>query len=186
MNGSYTNKQKQNHQLEYEKPWSIPDTLYDALCNCFKIKRVIHCNPMTLPLRAEEYISHDPKDAVFGALPYTKIARTDDASLALLAYKTEKLTTALEQAMYSAHAHLHTQPSSHLIIQHSPYLARNIHSSYIQKLTSTPYLQPQNSQKHTQNTKLNNYLIVNENALRLLNHDYLTHILNETLSRLLG
>jgi hypothetical protein len=47
----------------------MPDTLYDALCNCFKIKRVLHCNPMTLPLRAKEYISHEPKDAVFGALP---------------------------------------------------------------------------------------------------------------------
>ena len=61
-------QQKQNRQLEYEEPWPIPDALYDTLYNCFKIKRVIHCNPMTLPLRAKEYISHDPMDATFGAL----------------------------------------------------------------------------------------------------------------------
>ncbi len=66
---------------------------------------------MTLPLRAKEYISHDPKDATFGALPYTKTA-WPDASLALTAYKTEYLTTTLEQALYNAHAHIHTHPAA--------------------------------------------------------------------------
>ena len=61
MNGSYTNNKKQNQQLEYEEPWPIPEVLYDKLCNCLKIKRVLHCNPMTLPLRAKEYISNDPR-----------------------------------------------------------------------------------------------------------------------------
>jgi hypothetical protein len=133
---------------------------------------------MALPLRAIEYISHDPRDATFGALPYTKTA-WPDASLALPAYKTEHLTTNREQALYSAHAHQHTQPSSHILIlsnwQHSPYLARNLHSSYTQKLTSTPYLQPHNIQKHNHNPRLNIYLVANEKALRLLNHDYVTH-----------
>jgi hypothetical protein len=77
---------KQNQQLEYEEPWQIPDILYGAFCNCFKIKRVIHCIPMTLPPRAKEYISHDPKDAIFGALPYTETA-WPDASLTLPAKK---------------------------------------------------------------------------------------------------
>ena len=105
MNGSYK-KINQNQQLEYEKSWPIPDTLYDALSSCFNIKRVIHCNPMTLPLRATKYISHVPRDTVFGAFPYTKTA-WPDASLALPAYKAEHLTTALEQAMCNAHAHRH-------------------------------------------------------------------------------
>ena len=65
---------------------------------------------MTLPLRAKEYISHDPKDATFGALPYTKSA-WPDASLALLAYKTEHLTTSLEQALYNAHTHTPAHPT---------------------------------------------------------------------------
>jgi len=42
--------QNQSQQLEYEEPWPIPDALYDELSNCFKIKRVIRCNPLTLPL----------------------------------------------------------------------------------------------------------------------------------------
>ena len=163
----------QTQHIEYEEPWPIPDALYDALCNCFKIKRVIHCSPMTLPLRAKEYISHDPEDATFGALPYTKTA-WPDASLALPAYKAENMTTALEQALYSAHAHRHTQPSSHILIlpnwQHSPYLARNLHSAYVQKLTSIPYL-PTHNAKKLKKTKLNIYL-VSWQAKRL--SDYLT------------
>jgi ribonuclease HI len=144
---------------------------------------------MTLPLRAKEYISHDPRDATFGALPYTKTAWPDD-SLALPAYKAERLTIALEQALYSAHAHRHTQPSSKILIlpnwQHSPYLVRSLHSSYTQKLASIPYLQAQTTQNHTHNTRLNIYLVANEKALRLLNRDYIIHTLHETQSNLLG
>jgi hypothetical protein len=143
---------------------------------------------LTLPLRANEYISHDPRDVVFGVLPYTKIA-WHDASLEFPAYKAEQLTTALEQALYNAHAHRHTQPCSYILIlpnwQHSPYLARNLNSSYTQKLTSIPYLQSQNTQKHTHSTRFNIYLVDNEKALRLLNHDYITHTLHDTLSSLL-
>ena len=148
MNGSYADNKKQNQQLECEEPWPIPDTLYDTLYNCFKIKRVIDCNPMTLPLRAKGYVSHDPQDATFGALPYTKTS-WPDASLALPAYKAEHLTIALEQALYIAHAHRHTQPSIHILIlpiwQYSSYLARNLHSSFAQKLTSNPCLPPHNT-----------------------------------------
>jgi hypothetical protein len=144
---------------------------------------------MTLPLRAKEYIYHDPRDATFGALPYTKTT-WPDTSLALPSYKAEHLTTSLERALYSAHAHRHTQPSSHILIlpnwQHSPYPARNLHSSYTQKLPSIPYLQAQTTQKHTHNTRLNIYLFANEKALRLLIQDYITHTLHETLPNLLG
>ncbi len=94
---------------------------------------------MTHPLRAKEYISHEPRDATFGALSFTKTPWLD-ASLALPAYKADHLTTALEQSLYSAHADRHTQPSNHILIlpnsQHSPYLGRNLYSSYTQKLTS--------------------------------------------------
>ena len=133
-------------------------------CNCFKIKRVIHNSPMSLPPRAKEYISHDPKDATFWALIYTKTA-WPDACLALPTYKVKPLTRALEQALYNAHAHRHTRPSSHILIlpnwQHSPYLARNLHSSYVQKLTSIPYLPTHKAKKHKNNTKLNIYLVGN-------------------------
>jgi hypothetical protein len=95
--------------------WQIPYNIYDALNTCFNIKRVIHCNPIILSLLAKEYISHDPKDAAFGALPYTKSAWSG-TSLALREYKAEKLKTALEQAIYSAHAYRHTSPSSQILI----------------------------------------------------------------------
>ena len=95
--------------------WPLPDTIYDALHNCFNIQRVIHCNPIILPLRAKEYLSHDPKDAAFGALPYTKSAWRG-TTLALPEYKADKLKTALEQAIYSAHAHRHKSPSSKILI----------------------------------------------------------------------
>ena len=125
--------------------WPIPDTLYVTLHHCFNISRVIHCNPVNLPLRAKEYISHDTLDSIFGAMPYTRSAWLD-TSLALSDYIDGILTRALEQALYSAYAHLHTHPSSHILIfsnwEHTSYLARNLHSSYAQKLTSIPYQPP--------------------------------------------
>ncbi len=80
------------HKLHQEETnngmWALPDTIYDALHTCFNIQRVIHCTPIILPLRAKEYISHDPKDAAFGALPYTKSA-WGGTSLALPEYKAD-------------------------------------------------------------------------------------------------
>jgi len=134
-------------------------------------------------------MSHDPRDATFGALPCTKTAWSN-ASLALPTYTDEHLTIAIEQALNNAHAHRHTQSSSHILIlpnwQRSPYLARILHSAYSQKITLIPYLHPHNTQKHNHNKKLNIYLVANEEALRLLDHDYVTHIMHETLSNLLG
>jgi hypothetical protein len=46
--------------------------------------------------------------------------------------------------------------------------------------------QSQNNKKDTRIKKLNIYLVANEKALQLLNHDYATHTLHETLSSLLG
>ncbi len=111
---------------------------------------------MTVPLRATEYISHDPRDAAFGALLFTTTA-WPDVSLALPGYNPEQLTTTLEQALHSAHAHRHTQPSSHILIlpnwQHSPYLSRNLHTSYVQKLASIPFLNHRNSPPHKTHPK---------------------------------
>jgi hypothetical protein len=108
--------------------------------------------------------------------------------IALLSYKAKRLPIALEQALYIAHTHRHIQPSSRILIlpnwQHSPYLARNLHS-YTQKLASIPYLKSQNTHKNTHTSRLNIYLVANEKALRLLDHDYVTHTLHETMSRVL-
>ena len=76
---------------------------YDALNRCFNIQCIIHCNPINLPLRAKSYISHDPNDAYFGAIPYTKTTwpRT---SLALQDYTADKLKKTLEHALNIDHA----------------------------------------------------------------------------------
>ena len=61
----------------YQEPngtWIIPDTLYDDLPKRFNIQRVLHCDPITLPLRAKQYTSHDPLDSQFGATLYTDTA----------------------------------------------------------------------------------------------------------------
>jgi hypothetical protein len=62
--------------------WPILNILYDALHRWFNIQRVIHCSLINPPLRAKTYISHDPMDAGFGAIPYTKSA-WPETSLAL-------------------------------------------------------------------------------------------------------
>ena len=61
----------------YQEPtgtWIIPDSLYDGLNKCFNIQRVLHYDPITLPLRAKQYIYQDPLDSQFGATPYTDTA----------------------------------------------------------------------------------------------------------------
>ncbi len=82
--------------------------------------------------------------------------------------------------MYNAHAHRHTQPSSHILIlpnwQHSPYLARNLQIN----LDPIPPI-PQHP-KSTHTAKLNIYLVANEKALQLLNHYHVIHTLREALS----
>ena len=169
--------------------WPIPDTLYDALHQCFNIQRVIHCNPINLPLRAKTYISHDPRDTRFSATPYTHTA-WPGTSLAIPEYTPYRLKQALEQAIYSAHAHRHTSPSSQVLIlpnwEHSPYLARNLHSTYAQKLTSIPYYPIYNKQPNTSKPKLNIYLIANEKALALLNQQQISITLQQALTTLTG
>jgi hypothetical protein len=109
---------KQTRKQTYQEPngtWIIPDHLYDKLHKCVNIKRVLHCDPITLPLRAKQYIYHDTLDSQFGAAPYTDTA-WPGTSLAIPDYTPDKLTRALEQAIYSAHAHRHTRASSHILI----------------------------------------------------------------------
>ena len=162
---------KQKRRQTYQEPngtWIIPDTLYDELHKCFNIQRVLHCDPITLPLRAKQYISHDPLDSQFGATFYTDTA-WPDTYLAIPDYTPDKLTRVLEQALYNAHAHRHTRPSSHILTlpnwEHTPYLANNLHPSYIHKLMSIPPTLPYDTQNAPRIYKLNIYYVANEKAL---------------------
>jgi len=112
-----------------------------------------------------------------------------DTSLIITYYTVDKLTKTLEQALYSAHAHHHTKPSSHILIlpnwEHTPYLARNLHSAYVKKLASIPYQPPTPTTQEKQKKK-NIYLVANEKALRLINHSLVTTALRNTNNDLFG
>jgi hypothetical protein len=180
---------KPQPQEDINGTWPIPDTLYDALHQCFNIQIVIHCNPINLPLRAKTYISHDTKDTRFGAIPYTPTA-WPGKSLSLPDYTPSKLRQALEHAIYSAHAYIHTSPSSHILLlpdwEHSPYLARKLHTSYAQKIASIPYHPLRNKPPNISKPKLNVCLVACEKALALLNHLEITNTLREAITKLAG
>ena len=72
------------------------------------IQRDIHCILINLPLRAKTYISHDPKDACFGAISYTKTV-WPDPSLTLLEYTPNKLKQHLSK-LYTAPTPKDTPP----------------------------------------------------------------------------
>jgi hypothetical protein len=65
--------------------------------------------------------------------------------------------------------------------EHTPYLARNFHSFYVQKLASIPYISPTATKHETHKHKLNIYLVANEKALILLSHTHLVSTLRDTL-----
>jgi hypothetical protein len=153
------------------------------------IQRVIHCNPINLLLRSKTYISHDPKDACFGAIPYTKTT-WPETSLALQDYTPDKLKQAVEQLLYNAHAHRHTSFNSKILLlpnwEHSSYLARNLHNSYVQKLTSIPLYPTHNPTPTTRNLKLDVYLVSNEKALALLDRAQILTTLRTNIPKLTG
>ena len=84
--------------------WPVPDQLFDTLHICFHIDRILHCNPYILPLRASTYYLEDPFNNLFSAEPLTNTAWTG-MTLSLPKIQPNKLTKALEQTIYSAHAH---------------------------------------------------------------------------------
>jgi hypothetical protein len=103
------------------------------------------------------------------AIPYTKTPWPGTV-LALPDYTAGELKQAFEQAPYNAYAHRHTSPSSHILFlpnrEDNPYLAQNLHTQYIQKLTSIPYYPTSTPIPNTRSLKLNPYLVSNEKALK--------------------
>ncbi len=87
-------------------------------------------------------------------------------------------------------AHRHTSPSSHILLlpiwEHSPYLAQNLHTSYLQKLTFIPYYPTSTPTPNTRRPKLNIYLVSNKRALALLNPTHILTTLQEAKTKLLG
>jgi hypothetical protein len=95
--------------------WPIPDHLYDTLPDCFQIDRILYCNPYILPLRASTYYSEVPFNVLFFSEALTNTAWTG-MTLSLSELQPNKLTKALERAIYSAYTHKDTQPSASILI----------------------------------------------------------------------
>jgi hypothetical protein len=67
-----------------------------------------------------------------------------------------------------------------------PYLSRNLHSSYVQKLAYIPYQPPTPRTQDNLKLILNMYLVANEKALNQLNHSLITSSLWNTINDLFG
>ncbi len=119
--------------------WLVPNKLYDTLDACFDIDRIQHCNPHNL--RDQTYYSEDPLNNILLSEPLTDIAWTG-TSMSLPEFHPNKLTTAMEQAIYSVHTTRNHTPSLTILIlpdwKHTPYLARNLHTNYVQHIATIP------------------------------------------------
>ena len=69
---------------------------------------------------------------------------------------------------------------------HTPNLARNLHTSYAQKLTSIPYYPKHALTPSTHKPQLNIYLVANEKSLRLLDRIHVTKTLSNAISNIIG
>jgi ribonuclease HI len=110
-------------------------------------------------------------------------------TLSLPEFQPDKLTKALEQAIYSAHSHKNNQPSATILIlpdwKHTPYLARNLHTNYIQKIVTLPHT---HTTTRTQPRKynLNIYLVANQKALNLIEPNTTQQTMNMALTQTYG
>ena len=105
-------------------------------------------------------------------------------TLSLPEFQPNNLTTSPKQAIYSAHSNKESNPSATILIlpdwKYTPYLARNLHTSYVQKIATLPHAHTsQGTQPEKYNIEV--YIIANSKALTLLDADNIQTTLNEAL-----
>jgi hypothetical protein len=70
-------------------------------------------------------------------------------------FQPDKLKTTIEQAIYSAHTHKNNNPILLILTvpgwKHTPYLARNLHTTNVKQLQHS-HIHTPNNIKTTQNT----------------------------------
>jgi hypothetical protein len=145
--------------------------------------------PNQPPSKCKDLHLPRPQRCLLQGIPYIKTA-CPGTPLALPDYTPHTLKHVHEQALYSAHAHRCTSPSSHIMIlsnwEHNPYLARNFHTTYVQKLTSIPCYFTYTPTPNILSPKLNIYLKTNEKALELLDRTHILTTLQTAITELLG
>jgi hypothetical protein len=88
-------------------------------------------------------------------------------TLSLPEFQPDKLTKALEQSIYNAHKKRETNHSATILIlpdwKYTPYLARSLHTKYVQTIATLPHTNTTQGKQHTQ-YNLNIYIIANSKA----------------------
>ena len=83
----------------------------------------------------------------------------------------------------------HTQPSATILIlpywKHTPYLARNLHTNYIQKIITLPHTHTTHG-THLRKYSLNIYIVANSKALNLLEPHHIQNTMNMALTQAYG
>jgi hypothetical protein len=103
-------------------------------------------------------------------------------TLSLTEFQPKNLTTTLEQAVYIAHSNKESNSSATILIlpncKYTPYLANNLHTSYVKKVATFPYSHTSQG-THPSKYNLDVYIIANSKALTLLDVDNIQTTLNE-------
>jgi hypothetical protein len=101
-------------------------------------------------------------------------------------FQPDKLTLALEQAIYSAHTHRNTNLGLTILIlhdwKHTPYLARNVHTTCVQQIATNPRTHA-NQQQNQPKYKLHIYIVANSKALSQLDASNIYNALNTSLTQ---
>ena len=116
---------------------ALNQNLLDSLLEAFDAKRILHTNPLLVPItdRTVQYHSPHPKDNVFSALPDCELYVWTGTSVSIPQDEPHQADRALSHAIYSAHATRDTSPSCTVLV-----LPDRPHSSYLNThLAGCPY-----------------------------------------------
>ena len=85
---------------------ALNQNLLDSLLEAFDAKRILHTNPLLVPItdRTVQYHSPHPKDNVFSALPNCELHVWTGNSVSIPQDEPHQADRALSHAIYSAHA----------------------------------------------------------------------------------
>jgi len=100
-------------------------------------------------------------------------------------FQPNKLTTALEQAVYNAHTHRNYTSSLIILIlpdwKHTFYIARNLHTNYVQQIATIALTHATHHQHHPK-YNLHIYVVANSKALSQLDAPRIHNTLNTSLT----
>ena len=166
-----------------DDPLQLPDPIYECLNAVLPIERALNADPLRVPLGIPAYHSRHSSDLQFSALPLDSSYAWPGTSLSIPQTDPSTLRYSLENAIYAAHKFRHNFPTATFLVlpdkQNSPYMSKNLHTSYVQRILRFPNLRhpPLMAQK----TWLNVYLIANRLALSSIDIPTTLQLINTSL-----